>query len=88
MTIKEIESASGIPRANIRFYESQGLISPARSENSYRDYSLDDLKMLLRIKLLRSLDIGIDDIKALISGDKELDSVLEAQLAQLQHRQR
>lgn len=87
MTIKEIESASGIPRANIRFYEAQGLIRPLRGENSYRDYSLDDLKMLLRIKLLRSLDVSIDDIKALISGDKELDSVLQSQLEELQNRQ-
>ncbi len=87
MTIKEIETASGIPRANIRFYESQGLISPVRGENGYRDYSLDDLNMLLRIKLLRSLDVGIDDIKALISGDKQLDGVLQSQLEDLQHRQ-
>lgn len=28
MTIKEIETLSGLPRANIRYYESEGLISP------------------------------------------------------------
>lgn len=87
MTIKEIETASGIPRANIRFYETQGLISPVRGENSYRDYSLRDLKMLLRIKLLRSLDVSIDEIKQLISGERQLDSVLRTQLESLQQRQ-
>ncbi len=33
MTIKEIESLSGMTRANIRFYETEGLLSPARSAN-------------------------------------------------------
>ena len=28
MTIKEIETLSGLPRANIRYYESEGLIAP------------------------------------------------------------
>ena len=36
MTIKEIETLSGLPRANIRYYESEGLIAPKRSENGYR----------------------------------------------------
>ena len=31
MTIKEIETLSGLPRANIRYYESEGLIAPKRA---------------------------------------------------------
>ena len=42
MTSKEMEARSGVPRANIRYYESQGLISPVRRENGYRDYSRQD----------------------------------------------
>ena len=37
MTIKEIEERTGLPRANIRYYESQGFLSPARGPNGYRD---------------------------------------------------
>lgn len=37
MTIKDIEIRSGMTRANIRFYEAEGLLSPARSANGYRD---------------------------------------------------
>ena len=33
MTIKEVETLSGLPRANIRYYESEGLIAPKRAEN-------------------------------------------------------
>ena len=33
MTIKEIENLSGMTRANIRFYETEGLLRPARNSN-------------------------------------------------------
>ena len=28
MTIKELEQRTGMPRANIRYYEEEGLLSP------------------------------------------------------------
>ena len=31
MVIKEVEALTGMTRANIRFYEKEGLIAPARS---------------------------------------------------------
>ncbi len=61
MTIKEIEELSGMTRANIRFYEAEGLLSPAREENGYRDYSEENLAILKRIKLLRSLHIPLEE---------------------------
>ena len=48
MTIKEIEQATGLPRASVRFYESEGFISPTRGENGYRNYSQSDLDALLK----------------------------------------
>ena len=45
MTSKEIESRSGVPRANIRYYEDQGFFSAARGENGYRDYSEENSGM-------------------------------------------
>ena len=38
MTIKEMETRSGLTRANIRFYEAEGLLTPQRRPNGYRDY--------------------------------------------------
>ena len=70
MTIKEIETLSGLPRANIRYYESEGLISPKRAENGYREYSQADIDVLLRVKLLRALGLRIDTIKALAGGER------------------
>ena len=83
MTIKEIEQATGLPRASVRFYESEGLISPGRGENGYRNYSSSDLDSLLKIRLLRQLDIPLEDIQALQNQQRSLDSVLDAALDRL-----
>lgn len=87
MTIKEIETLSGMPRANIRFYESEGFIAPARGENGYRDYSQDDLAVLLRVKLLRSMNMPLEEIKAIHRGQRELSEALSQHAGRLACRQ-
>ena len=52
MTIKEVEQILEVPRATIRFYEKEGLISPSREENGYRDYSKEDLEKVKKIVIL------------------------------------
>ena len=37
MKIKDVERLTGLSQSNIRFYEEEGLISPKRLENNYRD---------------------------------------------------
>lgn len=84
MTIKEIEELAGMMRANIRFYESEGLLSPARNANGYRDYSENDLEILKRIKLLRTLHLSLEEIKSLQTGDRELTDALDQLLKKLE----
>lgn len=83
MTIKEVENLSGLTRANIRFYEAEGLLVPQRLANQYRDYTEENLETLKRIKLLRSLRMSLEDIKALHAGGRELTDMLDRHLAQL-----
>lgn len=78
MTIGQVEEQTGLSRANIRFYESEGLLHPARLDNGYRDYTQEDVQILLRVKLLRTLRLSIDELRALQTGEKELRSVLQA----------
>lgn len=87
MTIKEIEEASGMQRANIRFYEEEGLIHPEREKNGYRNYTEEDLKILNKIKLLRSLHVSLEDIKAMHRGSQDLASTLEEHIAYLTTKQ-
>ena len=60
MKIQEVETLTGLDRATIRYYEKEGLIAPARKENSYRDYSEENATEILKIKLLRQLDDTLD----------------------------
>lgn len=83
MTIKEIEQATGLPLASVRYYESERLISPGRGDNGYRNYSQDDLDNLLKIKLLRQLHISLEEIQALKNGTADLNTVLDRALETL-----
>ena len=87
MTVKEIEERSGMTRANIRFYESEGLLTPARDSNGYRNYTEKDLETLKRIRLLRTLHLSLDDIRAAESGEKEFEDVLLNHLRHLKEEQ-
>ena len=84
MTIKEMEEKSGMTRANIRFYEAEGLLQPNRLANGYRDYSEEDLAVLKKIKLLRILHFSLEEIKRLHAGEQTLDAALKEHLAKLQ----
>lgn len=90
MTIKEMEEKTGMSRTNIRFYESEGLIQPRRQDNGYRDYSDSDARTLMKVKLLRSMDVPLDQVKAAAFGERRLMEVLqelEQDLARRQVRQ-
>ena len=81
MTIKEIEALSGMSRANIRYYEAEGFLSPERRENGYRDYSEEDLETLKRVKLLRLLGVSLADIKAAKDGSLPLEELMARRLS-------
>lgn len=58
MTIKDMEARTGMSRANIRYYEQEGLIAPQRDSNGYRNYQESDVQALERILLMRRLGAG------------------------------
>lgn len=76
MTIKEVEARTGLTRANIRYYEGEGFFSAARGENGYRDYTGENVDVLLKIKLFRQLGFSLEDIRDLQRGDQALETAL------------
>lgn len=67
--INEVERLVGITKKNIRFYEKEGLLSPGRnSENGYREYREEDVRVLKQIKLLRKLGLPLEEIRQLQAG--------------------
>ena len=84
MNIAEAERRTGLSRANIRFYEKEGLLKPTRGANGYRDYTEDDVQTLRKIMLLRRLRLSVPDIRAIESGEKALPEAAAGQLDVLQ----
>ena len=83
MTSKEMEARSGVPRANIRYYEVEGLLHPERLKNGYRSYSEEDLRTLEKIKLLRRLGVSVEEVRELVRGGETMETVLDRRLAAL-----
>lgn len=77
MKINEVEERLQISKANIRFYEKEGLLSPERAENGYRSYSEQDIEQLKKIIILRKLDMSIPDIKEIFAGKITMQEALE-----------
>lgn len=98
MLINEVSRLTGLTKKAIEYYTLQGLVSPATAENGYRQYSKEDAAVLNKVGVLRKLDVGIEDIKAILDDKtcsalqnvlvrKELDfhysAMKKAALAQL-----
>ena len=79
MNIREIEQQLGIPRANVRYYEKEGLLHPQRSANNYRVYTDGDVETLKKIRLLRQLDMPVETIRAVQAGEIPLAEALARQ---------
>lgn len=89
MKINEVETLTGITKKNIRFYEEQGLIVPKRNaENGYREYGDEDVQTLLRIRLLRKLDVPIEEIRQMFAGTHTLGDGMRRHLITLEREQR
>ena len=83
MKIREMEQRTGIPSANIRYYEKEGLLHPVRKTNNYREYSEKDLERLEQIRVLRVLGIGLEDIRKIYQKELTLESVIVERLETL-----
>ena len=87
MNIKQASKQSGVSAPNIRFYEKEGLLNPARLPgNDYRDYTEQDIRTLRFIRMLRMLDVPLPVIRSVLAGDASLGSVLREQKTALEQR--
>lgn len=88
MKINEVQEIVGITKKNIRFYEDEGLIKPSRNkENGYRDYSLQDVEELKKIKLLRKLAVPIEEIRMMQQSYLTLDDCMKRHLISLERQE-
>lgn len=67
MKIGELAQATDTPVETIRFYEKEGLLpTPARTESNYRIYGQAHVERLMFVRHCRSLDMALDEIRALL----------------------
>jgi len=93
LSIGELAKRSGITVRALRYYESKGLLNPARSEAGQRVYKYPDIMRLQQIQLLKRAGFTLGQIKNMLGAatlnaarilglQKEL---LEKQVADAQH---
>ena len=89
MKINEVEELVGVTRRNIRFYEKEGLLAPARnSQNGYRDYGEAEVAQLKQIKLLRKLGVPLDEIRRLQNENATVADGMRRHLISLEREQK
>lgn len=71
LKIGEFSKLSHLTIKALRFYEKEGLLIPASIDEwtGYRFYETGQLEDAARIKAYRQLDLSIDEIKAICSGE-------------------
>lgn len=85
MKINEVEEQVGITKRNIRFYEKEGLLAPGRNtDNGYRDYTPEDVEELKKIKLLRKLDMPMEEIRRMQTGTLTLEDAIRRHIITLE----
>lgn len=82
MNIVEVQKEVGLTKANINYYESEGLLaSPKKNAETGKDeYTSDDIAALQKIRILRTAGVPLDEVKSLIlSNKKMIDAINETE---------
>ena len=86
MKINEIELITGLSKANIRFYESEGLLTPERDENGYRNYSDADINRIKTIIVLRKIGMPVQKIRDVFDNKISLQDGLDNDIKMLSEK--
>ncbi|MDP9795180.1 DNA-binding transcriptional MerR regulator [Catenuloplanes nepalensis] len=85
MNSGEIARLAGVSVRTLRHYHQVGVLpEPHRRANGYREYTVRDLILLLRVRRLTEIGVALDEIPALLKSAERADSVLaqlDAELA-------
>ena len=89
MNINQAEKLTGVSKRNIRFYENEGLLQPHRDDISgYRKYGEDDIWRIKVIKMLRMLDMPLEEISDVLDEKQSLEQAVIKQRAHLEEKEK
>ncbi|MCH4171529.1 MAG: MerR family transcriptional regulator [Lactobacillus sp.] len=63
MNINQCAQATGVSKDTLRYYDQEGILSPARDANQYRNYSTADVTRLNIIQNLKYAGLSLVEIK-------------------------
>ena len=84
LNVTELARSCGLSRSTILYYESVGLLRPARrTASQYRVYGDREAERLRQIRTYRDAGLTLDDIRALLDGSEggHAFAVLQRRLA-------
>ncbi|WP_179295641.1 MerR family transcriptional regulator [Bacillus sp. FJAT-45350] len=74
--ISVVEEMTGLTARQIRYYEDQGLITPARNDGNQRIFSLQDIDCFAEIKSLIDQGVNIAGIKAVFESKEQKANII------------
>ncbi len=75
--IGEVARLFDLSTDTLRYYEKQGLLAQDKDPvNGYRNYSYDELVILLDVLFLRQMDVAVNDVRKIIK-EKELPEIID-----------
>ena len=88
LKIGEVARRTGLTHRTLRHYDDLGLVSPSgRSGGDYRLYAAEDLERLLAVQHLKSLGLGLEQVRlALDDPDFDAADTLERHIALVEGR--
>ncbi|CAM3405015.1 MerR family transcriptional regulator [Marinicrinis lubricantis] len=66
MKIGELSKKTGVSIRSLRYYEQQGLLSPLRQDNGYREYSILAEEQVRIIQFYLKLGLSTEQIKGFL----------------------
>lgn len=90
MKIKDVSEKTGLTKKTIRYYETEGLLSPEKTWQNgreYRSYSDKDIQTLLKIAALRRARFSVEEIRHIQSVPADIPAVFQDYRRRLQQDQ-
>jgi DNA-binding transcriptional MerR regulator len=87
LTIGQVARASGLTAKALRHYDAIGLLAPAEVDGSgYRRYEPEQVEQARQIRILRELELPLEDIRRIVADVDELAAVAAAHRARVHAR--
>jgi DNA-binding transcriptional MerR regulator len=67
MRIGELAQATGVTAKTLRYYETEGLLAPARAPNGYRDYPTSAVDRVLFVRHAQAAGLTLRQIREVLA---------------------